>query len=389
MSEEEADTAIKRQSDVKPIRLAIVVPSLEGGVGFLSPIVETFASKGPVRVFTGISPREPAPFPIEVVSGRVLREEVEETGYNARAFIYTSPRLILRLRRWRPDAIMTVEYGVATLWSLAARWHRRCIVAISQEHITPPEYLRSPARHLFRLLLARLADVLVANSKEAATEIITLLRVPRDKVVELQLLLPPQREYLLAEPIQLPRPQYRPIFLFVGQLIGRKNPRVLLAAADRLVRDGREFTIWIVGDGPDREALEWSVKRAGLQDVVTFLGAVPYRRMGHVYETADVFVMPTLAEVLSRAVLEAMRFEKPIIGSKLGGYAGNVVRDHVNGFLFDPANVTELADHMRTYIADPALAREMGGRSAEWFAGTSHEASADQLLQVLRSRLHR
>jgi glycosyltransferase involved in cell wall biosynthesis len=65
------------------------------------------------------------------------------------------------------------------------------------------------------------------------------------------------------------------------------------------------------------------------------------------------------------------------------------VQDHVNGLLFDPANVTELADRMRTFIESPDLAFEMGGRSAAWFAGTSHEASADQLLQVLRSRLHR
>jgi glycosyltransferase involved in cell wall biosynthesis len=389
MDRETGDLAIHDQPAAKPIRLAIVIPSLAGGVRYLGPIIQALVANVSVRVFTGIPPGEAAPFPLEVVRGRVLREEAEETGYNPGAFIYTSPRLILRLRQWRPDVIMTVEYGVATLWSLIAGLGPRCVVAIYQEHKSPREYQRSVTRILFRLLLARLADVFVANTKEAATEIITLLRAPRDKVVETRLLLPPEREYLLTDPIELPLPIHRPVFLFVGQLIGRKNPRILLEAAHHLIETGEKFTIWIVGDGPDRGALERSVERDGLQDVVTFLGAVPYRSMGHIYEAADVFVMPTLSDVLSVAVLEAMRFEKPIIGSLLGGYAGNVVRDQVNGFLFDPADVTELARHMGSFIDDPSLIQEMGGRSAEWFAGASHESCADALVQVLRSRMRR
>jgi glycosyltransferase involved in cell wall biosynthesis len=389
MNEQEADTAARREPDVEPIRLAIVIPSLGEGVRYLAPIVEALGANVRVRVFTGIAPRERAPFPLEVVQGRVLREEVEESGYNPKAFMYTSPRLIGRLRRWRPDVIMAVEYGVATLWSLIAGFGSRCTVAIYQENNTPAEYLRSPTRRLFRLLLARLVDVFVANTKEAANEIITLLRVPRDKVVQVRLLLPPERDYLLTEAVDLPLPMYQPVFLFVGQLIGRKNPRVLLEAALHLAEAGEKFTIWIVGEGPDRGALERVVERHGLQEMVTFLGAVPYRGMGHAYEASDVFVMPTLADVLSVAVLEAMRFEKPIIGSSLGGYAGTLVRDQVNGFLFDPGNVSELAQHMLAFIENPSLVPEMGGRSAQWFVGTSHEAAADELVRMLRSRLRR
>jgi glycosyltransferase involved in cell wall biosynthesis len=389
MNAEGVDPRIRRASDVEPFRLAIVIPSLGEGIRYLAPIVEALAENVSVRVFTGISPRERAPFPLEVVKGRVVREEVEESGYNPKAFNYISPRLVLRLRRWRPDVIMVVEYGVATLWSLVAGFGPRCKVAIYQENNTPRVYQRSPTRRLFRLVLARFADVFVANTNEAAEEITALLHVPRRKVVEIRLLLPPEREYLLAEAMDLPLRVPRPVFLFVGQLIGRKNPRVLLEAARRLANDGRKFTLWIVGDGPDRHALERVVERDGLQDMVTFLGPVPYRGIGHVYDAADVFVMPTLADVLSVAVLEAMRFEKPVIGSKQGGYAGTVVLDNVNGFLFDPANVIELVDRMRVFIDDPSLATEMGGRSAEWFAGTSHEGSADQLVRFLRSRLRR
>jgi glycosyltransferase involved in cell wall biosynthesis len=135
--------------------------------------------------------------------------------------------------------------------------------------------------------------------------------------------------------------------------------------------------------------LERFVESTGLTDVVTFLGDVSYRSVGHVYEASDVFVMPTFADVISVAVLEAIRFAKPVIGSKLGGFAGYVVLDGVNGFLFDPTNVEELARHMRAFIDDPLLVRSMGRRSDERFAGLSHERSASQLIHVLRSRVLR
>lgn len=379
----ESDTE-ERSAQSRP-RLAIVIPSLRGGIRYHAPMIRALAEEGfAVTVFTGIPPGEPSPFPLEVVNGRVLRDRIDETGY-AKPFMLTSPRLVVSLVRWRPDVVVSVEYGAATLWSLVAGLVRRFPVAILQEHRSPSEYLRSPTRRVFRLILARLADGFVANTREAAEEIVTRLGVSPEKVFEVPMLLPPPRDYLLGDPVELPSGASRPVFLFVGQLIGRKNVRILLEAARRLVGEGRRFTLWIVGDGPDREDLERSVESTGVGDVVSFLGAVPYRSIGHAYEASDVFVMPTFADVMSVAVLEATRFEKPVIGSKRGGYAGHLVVDGVNGFLFDPANADELADRMAAFIDDPQLAGRMGARSAERLAGLSHQGSARRLAHVLRS----
>jgi glycosyltransferase involved in cell wall biosynthesis len=370
------------------MKLAIVLPSLRRGLTYWPPIIKALDAEGiTVRVFTGMPPPETSSIDLEVVKGRILRDRVSVRGYE-KSFSYTSPRLISSLARWQPDVIIAMEYRISTLWSLVAGLVARCPVAIFQEHRSPEEFLRSPTRHLFRLLvLARFADAFVANTNEAAAEIIMRLRVPPRKVFEVPMLLPPPRDYLLTEHIELPDVAFRPVFIFVGQLIGRKNVPILLEAAQDLLNEGRKFTVWIAGDGPDREKLERSVESTGLTDVVTFLGAVPYRSIGHVYEASDVFVMPTFADVISVAVLEAIRFAKPVIGSKHGGFAGYVVLDGVNGFLFDPANAAELAEYMRAFIDDPMLVSSMGSQSAERFAGLSHERSARQLAQVLRSRL--
>jgi glycosyltransferase involved in cell wall biosynthesis len=370
------------------MKLAIVLPSLRHGLRYWPPIIQALDAEGiTVRVFTSMPPPEAPSIDLEVVKGRILRDRINIRGHE-KPFSYQSPQLVSRLIRWRPDVIIATEYRLATLWSLIAGRLRRCPVAIFQEHGSPERYLRSPTRRLFRLLvLARLADAFIANTDEAAAEFITRLRVPPRKVFEVPLLLPPPRDYLLTDPIELPPVAFRPVFLFVGRLIRLKNVRSLLEAAHRLDNEGRKFAVWIAGNGPERESLERLVELTGLRNIVTFLGAVPYRSIGHVYEASDVLVMPTFTDVVSIAVLEAIRFEKPVIGSKLGGFAGYVVLDRVNGFIFDPTNVAELAGYMRAFIDDPMLVSSMGNRSAERFAGLSHERSARQLAQVLRSRL--
>jgi glycosyltransferase involved in cell wall biosynthesis len=372
------------------MKLAIVFPSLRTGVQYWIPIIQALGAEGiTVRVFTGLSPPERPPIDLEVVKGRILGDKVNLKGHE-KPVSYISPRLVLSLIRWRPDVIITMESGIATLWSLAAGRLQRCPVAIVQEHRSPERFLRSPMRRLFRLLvLARLADAFVANTKEAATEIITRLRVSPEKVFEVTMLVPPPRDHLITNSIELPQLQFRPVFLFVGRLIRLKNVHCLLAAAHRLVNEDREFAVWIVGDGPERERLERSVESTGLRDIVAFLGAVPYRSIGYVYEAADVFVMPSLTDYRSVSVLEAIQFGKPIIDSLFDGNAGDTVLPGQNGLTFDPRSPKQLADCMSKFIDDARLVVSMGERSAERFIDFSPERSANQLAQVLRSRLLR
>jgi glycosyltransferase involved in cell wall biosynthesis len=378
-----------RRSGETSIRLALVIPSLKAGIRYHAPMVDALSRRGlEILVFTGIPPREPSPFPLEVVKGRVLRDRIDEEGY-AKPFMHTSPRLIVELLRWRPEVIITVEYGLATLWSIIAGLAGRCPVAILQEHISPAAYRDSPARRVFRLALAQFADAFIANTKEAAAEIVSTLRVPPARIFEVPLLLPPTCDYLLADPFESPQIARRPVFLFVGRLIGRKNPRVLLEAAHLLHQQGQRFAVWIAGEGPERAALGRYVESNDLEDVVSFLGPIPYRSIGHAYQASDVFVMPTLADVMSVAVLEAIRFERPVIGSKMGGFAGHAVLEGVNGFLFDPRDAAGLARCMSSFIDEPALIDDMGRRSAEILHGLSHEDSADRLVRVLRSLLRR
>ena len=95
---------------------------------------------------------------------------------------------------------------------------------------------------------------------------------------------------LYRTPAPTPGASRRPLFLFVGQLVRRKNVGGLLAAATVLRVRGLEFEVWIVGDGPERSALEEQAA-ALIGEGSRSLSADA--AIGAVYEAADVFVMPS------------------------------------------------------------------------------------------------
>ena len=101
------------------------------------------------------------------------------------------------------------------------------------------------------------------------------------------------------------------MFLFVGRLVKRKNVHGLIEAAMALRDRGHAFELWIVGDGPERPSLEELAGSLIADGVTRFFGLSRPSEVGRFYEAADVFVMPTLGDYRSVAVLEALRFGMP------------------------------------------------------------------------------
>lgn len=97
----------------------------------------------------------------------------------------------------------------------------------------------------------------------------------------------------------------RPRALFVGRLVPYKGCNLALEALAPLLREARlDFTI--VGDGPERQALEAQASQLGIADAVTFAGRVPPDEVARHYREADLFVFPSLREFGGGVVLEAM-----------------------------------------------------------------------------------
>src|SRR5439155_13800916 len=111
---------------------------------------------------------------------------------------------------------------------------------------------------------------------------------------------------------------HAPVFLYVGRLIRLKGLRELLAGWERYTAAGGRGTLVLVGDGPERLALDAIITEKRLPRVV-FAGKADYESIALYYAMADVLVMPTLEDNWSLVVPEAMACGKPILCSQYNG----------------------------------------------------------------------
>ena len=117
----------------------------------------------------------------------------------------------------------------------------------------------------------------------------------------------------------------------------------------------------MVGDGPDRLAVERQAAEAGLSELVDFVGE-QYEVISWL-SSADLFLLPSAQESFGLAALEAMACEVPVVASRVGGLP-EVITDGRTGFICDPDDPSAMADRGVQILTDTALARTIGAAAA-------------------------
>ncbi len=167
---------------------------------------------------------------------------------------------------------------------------------------------------------------------------------------------------------------HRPVVLSVGRLSPEKRLDVLLDAARRLVASA-QFVV--VGAGPQETALRASAARAGIADLVTFLGHVPDADLPGVYRLGTVFAISSQAELQSLATMEAMACGLPIVAAD--AYAlSELVTHGANGYLFASGQGAELAGYLDNLLVDENLRLAMGRESLRVIASHGRESTLAQ-----------
>jgi 1,2-diacylglycerol 3-alpha-glucosyltransferase len=152
------------------------------------------------------------------------------------------------------------------------------------------------------------------------------------------------------------------LFLYVGRLDGEKGLDTLLEAISLLAR--HDFQLAIVGRGLYRQWLEKQAQELGLERRVVFIGFVGPDQLPALYNSADIFIMPSPEELQSIATLEAMACGKPILAAN-GRALPELVEPGVNGYLFQPAQAEDAARRMNQLIEEREKWSAMGQASFE------------------------
>lgn len=147
----------------------------------------------------------------------------------------------------------------------------------------------------------------------------------------------------------------------VGRLQAVKDQQLLIRAVSALVArrpDLRErLYLVVVGDGPEREALNALIAEGGIRGQVWMTGSrddVP-----DLMRAMDLFVLPSLAEGICNTVLEAMACGRPVIATAVGGNP-ELLEPGVTGELVPAGEPEALADAIEVYADDPERARRHG-----------------------------
>lgn len=128
----------------------------------------------------------------------------------------------------------------------------------------------------------------------------------------------------------------KPVVLFVGNIIKRKNVNSLLEAKKIAKSD---YNLVVVGDGPLLKQLKDKAEKENISDVY-FTGA--RKDVEKIIPSADVLVLPSFSESFGLVLIEALASGKPVIGSDVGGIKEIITSDV--GLLIDPNSPETIAD---------------------------------------------
>lgn len=283
--------------------------------------------------------------PVYVVRGLFWRYDI--------IFIW---RLWRTIKKARPNVIH------AQLWF--ANFLMRCYARIS--HVPVVCAIHSPLNHnkkntWFRMHLDRVSagwavrTVFVARHLRSSSALAPF--VPARRAVTIQNGVDIAYLYARSLVSRVPRECYEFcagnfIIGTVGRLVPVKNQRVLV---DLLVQLPPSVRLLIIGEGAEKEALLAYAHACGVAHAVKILSGVAIEY----YDLFDIFMLPSHAEGLSLALLEAMSFMLPVVVAR-GAGADQVIKHEQNGFVVDYNDVGFVAQLISALMQDSSKRNEIG-----------------------------
>ena len=271
----------------------------------------------------------------------------------------------LRLARARPHIIFAAHPNLAPITAvmgLLAPQARTIVGAHGIEVWQPLSALRRKA-------LCE-ADLVLAPSSDTVRKLSSIQGVRAERIRRLAWPLDPEFLELADSVYRLSRPSQFPhgkIVLSIGRWAASeryKGADLLIRAVSELTREFPNLHLVFVGTGDDLPRLQELACATATPNNIHFISGLCRRELAACYAAADIFALPSTGEGFGLVFLEAMAFQKPVIGASFGGIP-DIVEDGVTGILVDPGNSSSLSSAIRSLLFNDALRLKMGLQGAE------------------------
>ena len=173
------------------------------------------------------------------------------------------------------------------------------------------------------------------------------------------------------------------IVLSAGRLVPWKGFSRLIDTFSEIIKKDKDIKLYILGDGPEREALTLKVAQYKLQDKVIFLGRLSHNETLEYIKAADVFILNTFYEGMSHILLEAMAMGTPIATTRAGGNK-ELIMDKENGLIFEHDDKEEMEDAVFELLKNKDMAKkhtDNGKKTLEKFKSAD---VLDKTIEILR-----
>ena len=150
--------------------------------------------------------------------------------------------------------------------------------------------------------------------------------------------------------------------LYFGRLSYEKNLHELLDAVTPVLLQHQDFRMLVVGEGPERSALERHAKARSVADQIIFTGILRGEALVEAVSAADVFVTASLTENQPISLIEAQAAGLPVVAYAARGIP-EIIADGKTGFLLKPGETVQFGEALEKILASPALRLELGEQS--------------------------
>ena len=276
-----------------------------------------------------------------------------------------SPSIFRTVRGLQPKALVISEFTIPSLVATCIRRRHQVptLLLVESDPLRGNPNRIGVLKRILRTHIARNVDWVLTNNDAGRRYVESHLKIAPSRVLCSPYVVSEMTTLETTGPIETKaetkraktrtelKADGRLVFLYVGQLVERKGLAQLINAVGRLTKSQRDqCQFWFIGEGEQRTSLEHLISQHGLAEQVKMLGRCEYKDLATYYQSADVFVMPTLDDYRALVGFEAIAYGLPLLHSCYDGAVGELVSEGRNGFVVDPQIESSLTQGIEKFI---------------------------------------
>lgn len=289
---------------------------------------------------------------------------VKNIGQRSFFDFFSYRRLLKTVKGMKPDLVVTYLFHADAIGRLFLQaFTRKKIIPFLRTTYNHPKYRKA---RIFEKLTRYFVKHYLANSESVKNYYIKNIGVPREKItvipngIDVAYYQSLERNENLRIEFDI-NPDETAI-ICVANLHINKGHQYLLEAFEEVYKDNQKTKLLLVGDGEEKKNLLEQIEDYDSKNNILFLGK--RNDVPEFLKISDIFVLPTLFEGMSNAIIEAMAAGVPVITTDIPENR-DLIENEKTGILFPVKNIHRLIEAIKSLMTDPDLRKQLGQNSRQ------------------------